>query len=133
MYKFNKDEKATNVNKSAVERRNFERFYLPVAVQYSIPGKKQIKGDSTAKNISLGGIQFHVQDAMDLGSRITLRIHLPRRATPTTVIGEVVWIKEHHKIGGGFMVGLKFTQADPFDLEELLKGALPFFHRAESW
>ena len=116
-----------------MERRNFERFYLPGAVQYSVPGKEQLKGNATAKNISLGGIQFRVQDAINLGSRVTLRIHLPRRATPTTAIGEVVWIKEHHKIGGGFMVGLRFTQADPFDLEELLKGALPFFHRAGSF
>lgn len=130
MYKFNKDEKAININKNPIERRTFERFYLPVAViRYSVLGKEWFKGETMIKNISLGGIQFCVKEALEVGSRVTLQIHRPSHPFSTQATGEVVWIKENHRFGGGFVVGLKFTQADFFDLQKLLKDALPLFHQ----
>ena len=104
------------------EGRNFERLDLPVEVEYTIPGKGWLKGGATAKNISLGGIQFQVKERLDLGCRLSLRIYLPRRERPTTASGELVWLKENRPRGKGFDVGVRFTQADPFDLEELLTG-----------
>lgn len=102
-----------------VEERSFERFELPVQIEYSVPGKGWLKGEATAKNISLGGIQFLTKEKIELGSRVALRIALPRRARATTATGELVWL--NHISGKGFQVGVRFTQADPFDLEELLK------------
>ena len=116
------------------EERTFERFEFPVQIEYSVPGKDWIKGEATAKNISLGGVQFLTKEKINLGSRVALRIALPHRGRATTATGELVWFKESRASGKGFFqVGVRFTQADPFDLEELLKGAVPFFHRAGSF
>ena len=103
------------------EERDFERFDLPVEIEYIVPEKEWLKGESTAKNISLGGIQFQVKEKIELGSRVALRITLPRRSRVTTAAGELVWLKENRTAGKGFQVGVRFTQADPFDLEELLR------------
>ncbi len=103
------------------EERSFERFNLPVQIEYSVPGKGWLKGEATAKNISLGGIQFLTKEKIALGSRVALRIALPSRTRPTTATGELIWLKENPVSGKGFQVGIKFIQADPFDLEELLR------------
>ncbi len=129
MDKFNKYQKATNTNGRGFEKRKFERFYLPATVAYSVPGKKQVTGETPARNISLGGIQFRVKEAVEPGSHMTLQIHLSSRTLPTSAEGEVVWVKESHRIVGGFVVGLKFAQVDYFDLHKLLQNALPLFHR----
>ena len=103
------------------EERSFERIELPIQIEYSVPGMDWLKGEATAKNISLGGVQFLTKEKIRLGSRIALRIALPRRSRTTTATGELVWFKENRVSGKGFQVGVRFTQADPFDLEELLK------------
>lgn len=102
------------------ERRNFERIPFPVEIEFSVLGKGKVKGKTTAKDISLGGIQFQLNEKIEIGSRVALRIYLPNRFRPTTVAGEVVWIKENHTTKG-FSAGVRFTQADPFDMEELLR------------
>ena len=106
------------------EGRNFERVDLPVEIEYAVPGKDWLKGEAKVKNISLGGMQFQVKEKLELGCRVTLRIRLPRRPRTTTATGELVWLKDHPR-GKGFDVGVRFTQADPFDLEELLQSFSP--------
>lgn len=103
------------------EERYFERVGSPIEVEYTVPGKGWLKGESIAKDISLGGIQLQVKEKIEPGSRIALRIRLPRRQRPTTATGELVWLRENRPSGKGFNVGIRFTQADPFDLEELLR------------
>lgn len=129
MDKSDKDQKATNTTGAGFEKRKFERFYLPATVEYSVPGEKQLTGDAAARNISLGGIQFRVKEAVEPGSHITLQIHLSSHTFPTLAEGEVVWIRESHRVSGGFVVGLKFTRVDYFDLHKLLRNALPLFYR----
>ena len=107
------------------EERVFERFEFPVQIEYSVPGKEWIKGEVAAKNISLGGIQFLTKEKINLGSRVALRIALPHRARATTATGELVWLKENPVSGRGYHVGVRFTQADPYDIEELLNGLNP--------
>ena len=102
------------------EERISERFDVPVEIAYSVPGKEGLRGESTARNISLGGVQFQIKERVPAGSTIALRIFLPRRLRATTATGEVVWLKENRISGKGFHVGVRFLQADPYDLEELL-------------
>lgn len=105
------------------EERISERFDLPVEIGYSVPGKGELRGETKARNISFGGVQFQVKERIDPGSIITMQIFLPRRLRATTAKGEVVWLKENRISGKGFHVGVRFLQADPYDLEELLLAA----------
>ena len=107
------------------EERDFERFEFSVPIEYRVPGQEWLKGEATAKNISLGGIQLSVKDRLSLGTRVALRISLPRRNRLTTAAGELVWLKENPVSGRGYHVGVRFTQADPYDIEELLNGLNP--------
>ncbi|MFH1858109.1 MAG: PilZ domain-containing protein, partial [Candidatus Omnitrophota bacterium] len=90
-------------------------------VEYNFPGKGWLWGETRSKDISLGGIQFQVDGKIELGSRIALRIRIPNWQRPTTAAGEIVWIKQARAANNKYNIGVRFTQADPFDLEKLLK------------
>ncbi len=86
---------------TSVNRRRFERFalqpmYTPVAVRFL--DQEHFTLDGHAYDISEGGVQFELDDAIEPGTPIALDITLPRCGLPDEgpgrsifVLGNVVW------------------------------------------
>ena len=102
--------------------RGFERLAFPIEVDYSIPSEGDFEGRARARNISLGGMELQLGERVEIGTRLSLRIHFPRKERSTTASGELIWLKENRLQGKkGYEAGIRFVKADPFDFEDLLK------------
>ena len=104
------------------QERDFQRLAFPIDVEYAVPSKGDFEGEAKAANISLGGIELQLGERLEIGTRLSLRIHFPRQNRLTVASGELVWVKENRAQGKrGYEAGIRFTQADPFEFEDLLK------------
>ena len=102
--------------------RDFQRLTFPIDVDYLVPSKNKAEGEAQATNISLGGMELQLGEKLEIGTRLSLRIHFPRQERLTVASGELVWVKENRLLGKNrYEVGVRFIQADPFEFEELLK------------
>jgi len=105
-----------------MKQRDFERFNFPIEVEYEVPSRGNLQGQTEATNISLGGIEFQIKEKLRVGTMLSLRIHFPRRNRITLASGELIWRKEAPFPGKErYAVGVRFIQADPFEFEELLR------------
>ena len=102
--------------------RDFQRLAFPIEVDYLVPSKGDVAGETKATNISLGGMELQLGEKLDLGTQVSLRIHFPRQDRLTVASGELVWLRENRHLGKNrYEAGIRFTQADPFEFEELLR------------
>ncbi|MCH8329828.1 MAG: PilZ domain-containing protein, partial [Bacteroidetes bacterium] len=51
------------------DERQFERISIPVNLEYTVPEKGWIRGESISKDISLGGVRFQIPERIALGTR----------------------------------------------------------------
>lgn len=104
------------------KERGFERLAFPMEVEYMLPSKGEFEGMAKAANISLGGIELQIGEKLEIGTRLSLRIHFPRQERLTVASGELLWLRENRHSGKRvYDAGFRFTQADPFEFEDLLK------------
>lgn len=104
-----------------MENRLFARLRTPVAIKYVFPDGSN--GESRVNDISLEGASLPIRYKTDIlpGSSLTLKIKLPKRKRETVISGEVVWLQEVEALKGtNYIAGIKFTKADPIDIEEIL-------------
>jgi c-di-GMP-binding flagellar brake protein YcgR len=76
------------------ERRRFPRLNASVSVDYSIVEKGLLKGSTSTKNISAGGICLIVYEEIKPNSTLSLKINLPDDRGFIEVKGKVVWTSE---------------------------------------
>jgi hypothetical protein len=125
-------------NKTNEERRSFPRIPKAVTVEvikllFPLPTKP----DSVAlgKDISGGGISFTSDMPFDIGSSLSLKIHLKglaehrkphsylvdiAQSQPLAALGEVVWCRPSSE-SGRYDVGLHFTNIYEDDFKALMQ------------
>lgn len=107
------------------ERRVFPRFQLEIPVTYQVlpHGGGAVEGaagsPASTGNISLGGLQLNLPEAVQVGDRLQIRMFLtdptgPRRIEAT---GRVIWVQPAEGAAGPSLVkaGLAFDQIKPED------------------
>ena len=76
------------------ERRRFVRLSTLVKVEYAVIGKSSEELSSSTKNISLGGICLFLDDMVDMGTILELKMFIAQESLPINAMGKVVWIEE---------------------------------------
>ena len=105
------------------ERRRFVRLSTSVKVEYAVIGKYSEGVSSATKNISLGGICLFLDNIVDKGTILELKIFVLKEVNPIKAMGKVVWIEEF-VLGEAdkrkhIEAGIEFTQIPDADRERL--------------
>ena len=104
-----------------IERRKFERFHIPVDVEYEVP-QCSIEGVTLTKDISITGMSLPTAMKIDEGEKLELRIKLPKDSNPIYVSAEVVWVKlPQVETDDDYELGLKFTRINDIDKSRILE------------
>ncbi len=82
-----------------IEQRRHDRFRMNSEVRIRV-GDREIVGST--KTISMGGLSFNVNEALDKGGIITLQIASPDGAEKVEVQGEIVWSESSQAYGVQF-------------------------------
>jgi len=105
------------------ERRRFVRLSTSVKVEYAVVGESDEEVSSSTKNISLGGICLFLDNIVDKGAILELKIFVLKEVNPIKARGKVAWIEE---FGLGeadtrkhIEAGIEFTQIPDGDRERL--------------
>lgn len=89
----------TSESKDPANQRRFERFKMSSQVRVSI-GDKELVGQ--VNTISQGGLSFNVNEALEKGGIITMRIQSPDGKEMIEVQGQVVWSEANQAYGVQF-------------------------------
>ena len=89
------------------ERRTQDRHSVRIEVNYR-HDDTYLFTRSRSDNLSEHGIFLVAEDALPVGSRITLQFSHAGEAEPTSVDGEVVWVKETSR-GRTLGMGIRFV------------------------
>jgi len=113
------------------ERRRFVRLDLNVNVKWrKIDQVEEIK-ENTAKNISIGGICLIVEEKLNEGDYLELKINLPNQKE-IHAYGRVVWIDEYEILGAEYGkkydAGIEFLKIKEEDQQELEKFIFTFLY-----
>ncbi len=102
------------------ERRKHPRFNVDLPIEYSQTGLfvKQCR----AVNASEGGLLLYLQEKMEIGKHLVLRVFFPSGPQMNTIetLVQVVWMDVH--LGEGwedYRTGVKFVDISSVDLDML--------------
>jgi len=111
-----------------IDRRQFPRYKNAVKVEYSVIGNDKIKSEGVLKNISLGGICLSVNDKLERGTILTLKVHLFKDEPPFEIKGVVAWASSLFGVTqeGTCILGIQFRDVSDFDHQKLFKYVLEF-------
>ncbi|MBP7056235.1 MAG: PilZ domain-containing protein [Candidatus Omnitrophica bacterium] len=110
------------------DKRRFKRIDTSLPLQYRNLrkiGDNPI--DSSAKNISEGGVCFKSKEFISLACRMVVEITVPNSGKPIKAITKVAWIRripnsEHYELGNQF---LDMTKEDKVHISNFVKQITP--------
>jgi len=91
-----------------MDKRNFQRFNVNVAVRYRILESLAIPKVSQTEDMSEGGIRMTLSEYVRPETRLELTIHIPSQPWPIMAIGRVVWVKPE-SLNKQFITGIQLT------------------------
>lgn len=91
------------------EQRQSVRLIKPLLVSYQ-KLTDYMRSPSRSKDISDTGICLLVFHSLEVGTTLKLSIDFKDNSTPTTAIGEVVWLKRRNNAEYPFEAGIKFVE-----------------------
>jgi hypothetical protein len=103
-----------------LERRKHPRFNVDLPIEYSPTGIFLKQG--RAVNASEGGLLLYLQEKMEIGKHLVLKLFFPpgSKMNPIQTLVEMVWIDTHVGEGwGDYRTGVKFVDISPVDLDTL--------------
>lgn len=107
------------------ERRRFVRLNTSVKVEYSVIGKDEEEMNSSTKNISLGGICLFLDNLVERGTVLGLKIFILQEIAPIQARGRIVWIEEfavgQEDRAKHIEAGIEFVEITDADRERLSK------------
>ena len=75
------------------ERRRHTRFEDELSVSYSVEKKPHLRNSRTI-NLSKGGMKLFLDDKLQKGAILDLKIYIPQKKVTVEVEAEVVWTKD---------------------------------------
>jgi hypothetical protein len=104
------------------ERRKHPRFNVDLPIEYSQTGLFVKHG--RAVNASEGGLLLYLQEKMEIGKNLVLKLFFPSGREMNTIetLVQVAWMDVHLSEGlGDYGAGVKFVDISPADLDTLKK------------
>jgi c-di-GMP-binding flagellar brake protein YcgR len=104
------------------EKRKHPRFNVDLQIEYSQTGL--FVKHSRAVNASEGGLLLYLQEKMEIGKHLLLKLFFPSGPEMNTIktLVQVVWMDVHLGEGwGDYRTGVKFVDISPEDLDTLKK------------
>ena len=102
------------------ERRGYVRLSESLKIAYNIIDVSSVKGSGISDNISGAGICFPTKHQLHCGNKVKLEISLPHVSEPIVAKGIIVWFRLQKDVEFPYIVGIKFTDIDPFDQGKIL-------------
>jgi c-di-GMP-binding flagellar brake protein YcgR len=106
------------------ERRKFVRLDLNTMVEWEKLDSAEPSGEFVSKNISSGGICLIVNDTINIGDKLKLKISLPTLKKINSN-GKVVWVEDFEIVGERrekrYEAGIEFFGISDEDREEINK------------
>lgn len=99
-------------------RRNHERFGADMIFWMKIPGKDDEFHPFRIENISVGGILIDTEVTCAENAEVQLEFELPQHTDLIHARGKIRHI--HNDDGGGYKVGLQFTEVEGLSNDQLL-------------
>ncbi|MCM8773708.1 MAG: PilZ domain-containing protein [Candidatus Omnitrophica bacterium] len=109
---------------SIKERRKSARLITSGDVEYSVIGKLDIKELANTKNISAGGVCITVNERIEKGTILFLKINLPEKDTPIEAKGKVMWCAEFISsalIEPRYDLGIEFVEIKEVDRQAIFQ------------
>ena len=106
-------------------RRRAPRYRVNWPIRYARV-KGQAAAPARAWDASQSGARLAVTEKLPVGSLLLLELTLPHHASPISVTGEVVWLKEVPAAGSSgeprfFLIGIHFRNLNPAAGEAISK------------
>jgi len=104
------------------EKRKHPRFNVDLPIEYSQTGL--FVKHSRTFNASEGGLLLYLQEKMEIGKHLLLKLFFPSGPEMNTIktLVQVVWMDVHLGEGwGDYRTGVKFVDISPEDLDTLKK------------
>jgi len=100
------------------ERRLFNRFKLPIRVEFSVKTTLELSREGKIIDFSREGTRIAIPSlSLSEGENIELKAYLPSRVSPIPFKAEIRWIKvDEEKVE----LGLKIIHIAPQDKSEIL-------------
>lgn len=113
------------------EKRRFLRVDLCAEVMYSVLPMQAPLGRSESRDIGEGGICFLMDERVDVGTVLHLKIRLPDvNRTYIETLAKVVWQKEE---GDKYLTGVEFRESDSFKQINVSAFIMKFIKDLESY
>lgn len=108
-----------------MERRVFERVYLPIKLSYEVKARPKVTKESKIKNISGNGICLSLKEKLLPTAELTIHINIGSRNDNVTLRGKVVWTRRVEVVGDmGPLVyydtGIELINADPININRIM-------------
>jgi c-di-GMP-binding flagellar brake protein YcgR len=105
------------------ERRKHQRYKCLLPAEILKTGeKKSLLERATIRDFSREGLKLIVNFNLNLGSNMEIKIYLPEKNLTTSIVGEIVWLKQAEN---RMEAGLKIKDMDKKAREEILNWLLP--------
>lgn len=103
------------------ERRRFNRFRLPIRVEFSVKTSLELSQQGKIIDFSREGTRILIPSvSLSKGENIELKAYLPYRTLPISFQAQIRWIKVDKEKAE---LGLKITHIDPQEKSEILEYA----------
>ena len=110
----------------SAEKRRFPRIATHIPVKYRKLGDSEgvMRGSTTTKNLSEGGVRFKAPEFISRACRLILEMDMPMFTNPVKAISKVAWIRKTSS-GNDYEIGNQFLEISKSDRElvsEYIKG-----------
>lgn len=105
-----------------VERRKYTRLQVPIHIDYTIPGRDNIR-HATTTDLSADGLRFEAADKdLKESETIELKLNIPGAVNPVHTNGTVVWKKKISlEDGAPYGFGIEFEGIEEDNKNTFLK------------
>lgn len=114
------------------EKRRFVRLDLNTIVEWEKTNQNEPTGEFQSKNISGGGICVIMDEVINIGDILNLKINLPTSRIINSK-GKVVWVESFEIMGGKrekkYEAGIEFQGINNEDREEIMKFVFSHFSK----
>lgn len=108
-----------------MERRIFERVYLPIKLSYEVKTRPKIIRESKVKNISGNGICLSLKEKLLPATDITIHVNVGSGNSKVTLYGRVIWARRVEIVGDSgplvyYDTGIELINADPVNINRII-------------
>ena len=112
------------------EKRRFIRFEIALKVNYTVQKDPKTEKTGVTKDVSAEGMQVLLEEKLEVGEKVELKIFIPEALNPVHMNGIVLWSREVN-IGTktSYCVGIEFGMIEEDNKNTFLKFLCDLMYR----